>query len=554
MTLKKKKVGRVCHLVRFQIMPSTLDVCMSCKTIQPSPETKTFVSPLRPLLGTNHVPSDAERCLAEEFLVEFSAEITSLEGQLSRLLQFKERLELFRREHRSVLSKFRMLPVEVLAMIFKIFVDSLSRREEASTASDYLDSSYAHSRNISKMKPPFTLASVCQQWRAVAISTPSLWRNIDLTRDSRFMRLGDPMSCLLTRSGQQYLNVVIDLRGWTADPPFFDAFRGSSSRWQNAQIVCDYDNDFTPVLPSNLPQLKSLSIGSPGTPVTLVASINAPKLENLELCYVSIESHFPWHQLRELSLLGMDMSAVASCLEACPGLTRLRCQLSYAGYFSASRVEQSPPLVHRNLLTLETFEGSARMRLPPDNVLRYLELPALQGLILSIPCRKDRPDDYSISDQSFPNFISRSQCKLKTFSLECIQMSKTNVTLYSSLVPTLTTLKLTENRICIYSDLLKLLAAVDGDDIVFPELQHLEYNFYARSTRDSDYHMIFASLVPVVKARWEMVSETDAVCPLQSMKIRGARPCRELNSFEGYCDLESQCQKGFNLDMQFFES
>ena len=133
-------------------------------------------------------------------------------------------------------------------------------------------------------------------------------------------------------------------------------------------------------------------------------------------------------------------------------------------------------------------------------------------------------------------------------------MSKTNVTLYSSLVPTLTTLKLTENRICIYSDLLKLLAAVDGDDIVFPGLQHLEYNFYARSTRDSDYHMIFASLVPVVKARWEMVSETDAVCPLQSMKIRGARPCRELNSFEGYCDLESQCQKGFNLEMQFFES
>src|SRR6266498_2786437 len=169
-------------------MPSNLNVCISCKAIQ---ETKFLVSPMSPLLGTNRVPSDAERYLAEEFLVEFSAEITSLEDQLSRLLQFKERLELYRREHRSVLSKFRMLPVEVLAMIFKIFVDSFSRWEEppAPTASHYLESGYAYSREISRMKPPFTLASVCQQWRAVAISTPSLWRNIDLTGDSSFTRL-----------------------------------------------------------------------------------------------------------------------------------------------------------------------------------------------------------------------------------------------------------------------------------------------------------------------------------------------------------------------------
>ena len=245
-----------------------------------------------------------------------------------------------------------------------------------------------------------------------------------------------------------------------------------------------------------------------------------------------ITSHFPWHQLQELTLLRLEISTVVYCLKACPDLTRLRCQLYQDGYYSsASRIERSSPLVHHNLLTLETLEDSAKMRLSPDNVLDYLELPALQALTLSIPCRKDHPDDYLISDQSFPNFISRSQCKLETLSLEWIQMKKTNVMLFSSLVPTLTTLKLTENRICIYGDLLELLAAVDGDNNIFPELQHLEYNFYARSIRDSDYHMIFTGLVPVVKARWEMVNQTDAVRPLQSMKIRGARPCRELDSF-----------------------
>ena len=245
-------------------MQSNLDVCISCKTIQPSPETKTLVSPLSPLLGTNCVPSDAERCLAEEFLVGFSAEITILEGQLSRLLLFKERLELYRREHRAVLSKFRMPPVEVLAVIFKIFVDSFSRWEEppASIASDYeFGGAYRRDITSSRMKPPFILASVCQQWRAVAISTPSLWRNIDLTSDSSFTQLGDPVSCLLTRSGQQHLNVAIDLRSRTANPHLFDAFRGSSPRWQNARIVCYDKKGFKTLLSSrwNLPQLKSLS-------------------------------------------------------------------------------------------------------------------------------------------------------------------------------------------------------------------------------------------------------------------------------------------------------
>ena len=535
-------------------MQSNLDVCTSCKAIQPSPETKTFVSPLSPLLSTNHTPSDAERCIAEEFLVGFSAEITNLEDQLSRLLQFKERLELYRGEHRSVLSKFQMLPVELLAVIFKIFVNSLSQWEEppASTASDYFDSGFAYLRDMSKMKPPFTLASVCQQWRAVAISIPSLWINIDLTGDSSFTQLGDPMSCLLTRSGQQHLNVAIDLRDRTADPPFFDAFCGSSSRWQNARIVCDYGENFKALVPSrwNLPQLKSLSLGSYDG--LSLPPIHAPKLEKLELCSPLIKSYLPWHQLRELSLLSVKISTVVYCLEACPGLTCLHCQLYYPGYYPRERLESSL-LVHHNLLTLETFEDSGTMSLPPDNVLRYLELPALQVLTLSIPCQKDYPDEYAISDQSFPNFISRSQCKLETLSLEWIQMKKTNVTLFSSLVPTLTMLKLTENRICIYTNLLELLVAVDGDNIIFPELQHLEYNFYAQSTRDSDYRMIFTGLVPVVKARWETVSETNAVRPLQSMKIRGARPCQELNSFEAYCDLESQCRKGFNLEMQFFE-
>jgi len=533
-------------------MPSNLNVCISCKAIQPSPETKTLVSPLSPLLGTNRVPSDAERYLAEEFLVEFSAEITSLEDQLSRLLQFKERLELYRREHRSVLSKFRMLPVEVLAMIFKIYVDSFSRWEDppAPTASHYLDSGYAYPREISRMKPPFTLASVCQQWRAVAISTPSLWRNIDLTADSSFTRLGDPMSCLLTRSEQQHLNVAIDLCGRIADPPFFDAFRGSSPRWKNARIVCN-ESEFKALVPSrwNFPHLKSLSLGSQNN--LSPPSIYAPKLEKLELRHAFIESYFPWHQLRELSLLSVDPSTVVYCLEECPRLTRFHCQLTY--YWGIKGVD-SPPLVHRNLLTLETFEGKAKMRVPPDSVLQYLDLPALQDLTLSIPCQKSRPDEYSISGHSIPNFISRSQCTLKTLSLEWIQTSKENVMSYSSLVPALTTLKLTENRICIYCDLLELLEAVNGDNIIFPKLQHLEYNFYARSTRDSDYHMIFDGLVSVIKARWELVSETDAVCPLQSMKIRGARPCQELNSFGAYCDLERQCRKGFKLEMQFFES
>jgi hypothetical protein len=187
---------------------------------------------------------------------------------------------------------------------------------------------------------------------------------------------------------------------------------------------------------------------------------------------------------------------------------------------------------------------------PVTEVLCHLELPALQRLAFALRSWKELGDERLFRLGDFSTFISRSQCTLKTFSLECIPISTADCIVYRPLLSNVTTLVVTENRRCIYKELLDMLANVDHEDgILLPQLQHFEYNFHARSSRYSDYSTIFSQVVSLLECRWEI--EKDAVRRLDFMKLKGAKPDARLVLFPAYVQLDNFREKGFNLEMYF---
>ncbi|KAJ7156647.1 hypothetical protein C8R46DRAFT_860900, partial [Mycena filopes] len=92
---------------------------------------------------------------AENAIAIASAHISHLQAALKRLVQQCEELQTFVKTHRAVLSILRLLPDEIL---LEIFQHCLAPHDARATA-------------------PWVVSHVCRRWRAVALSSPQLWRH-----------------------------------------------------------------------------------------------------------------------------------------------------------------------------------------------------------------------------------------------------------------------------------------------------------------------------------------------------------------------------------------
>ncbi|KAJ7264933.1 hypothetical protein B0H12DRAFT_1011517, partial [Mycena haematopus] len=92
----------------------------------------------------------------ERFIEESELKITSLESQISALVELRDRERACVAALRHLLSPIRALPVELLAEIFELMIR------------DY-NYSYAYIQAV------FRISQVCSDWRQVAHSTPRLW-------------------------------------------------------------------------------------------------------------------------------------------------------------------------------------------------------------------------------------------------------------------------------------------------------------------------------------------------------------------------------------------
>ncbi|KAJ6568418.1 hypothetical protein DFH09DRAFT_1363119 [Mycena vulgaris] len=148
--------------------------CPTCGTYTSSAEsnvqapTKALVLH-RKLLTTNEAPEGAELSFirsivsnADTRLVHLDNEISQLQDRLRQLEEERATLTNYRAENNAVLSPLRRMPPEVLCEIFSWTLPLLRAAMAA-----------GHRGDVGKS--PWVLTHISSRWRAVAVSTPSLW-------------------------------------------------------------------------------------------------------------------------------------------------------------------------------------------------------------------------------------------------------------------------------------------------------------------------------------------------------------------------------------------
>ncbi|KAJ7659167.1 hypothetical protein DFH06DRAFT_437341 [Mycena polygramma] len=259
---------------------------------------------------------------------------------------------------------------------------------------------------------PLFLGHICQRWRDIALSTPSLWATISLTtvvrNPARQLQLLD---IWLTRSRQCPLSVTIavnnrfDDRAWLARQ-FVDCIAPHHKRLEVLMFKVAHGE--LPKFQGELPLLRVLHIWPvygtlytiPPDPVPRMF-IGAPKLTT-----VAIDGSFctllplPWRQLTSLSISHGAVDDVAQVLRMTPHLTDLTAQLNHLSLdLTAESSPPVPPLMHlRSVLLLFCHLASTTLQ---QRLLGSLTLPALTRL--------------DITDRIVPSvldLITRSNCPL----------------------------------------------------------------------------------------------------------------------------------------------
>ncbi|KAJ6580786.1 hypothetical protein B0H19DRAFT_894069, partial [Mycena capillaripes] len=118
---------------------------------------------------TNEPPDSSEIALVLSAISKTDAPLACLDNEISKLQEKLKQLEdertllsSYRTQNTAILSPLRRLPPEVLGEIFSWTMPSVN---------DALDLG----RFDTGANSPWVLTRVCSRWRAISLSTPSLW-------------------------------------------------------------------------------------------------------------------------------------------------------------------------------------------------------------------------------------------------------------------------------------------------------------------------------------------------------------------------------------------
>ncbi|KAJ7162903.1 hypothetical protein C8R46DRAFT_999281 [Mycena filopes] len=268
---------------------------------------------------------------------------------------------------------------------------------------------------------PLFLCQICRRWRAIAISTPDLWRAIplgvsDVSSQEKLnadaqLEIADTW---LARSATRPLSIrlissIPDSHDNSHDNPVSGILLGKilihRHRWEYLHLVVPFD--LLALVEGSMPLLRALTIGPDAFNYPLSNVLTpfhrAPKLRSALLTETFLVKGLtlPWAQLTRLESRCLYMYECASILEAAPEL--VYCQFTVC---DADGIEPALPaaIVHsrlRNLL-LSTHKSDPDVDL--GELLGRFTLPALITLQVFEP---------AITMEVLRRFKLRSRCALQ---------------------------------------------------------------------------------------------------------------------------------------------
>ncbi|KAJ7692135.1 hypothetical protein B0H17DRAFT_547368 [Mycena rosella] len=365
------------------------------------------------LLTTNEPPMGLELPYIRSVVSNTGARLECLENNISQrqdpLAQSVEEhtsLSSYYSQNLAILSPLRRMPPEVLCEIFSWTLPSISQALEH----ERLDVKYS----------PWVLTHVSSRWRAVAVSTRSLWSQIVIhyshDRDSTCVQdqFAYPLAMVETHI-QRAHNLKVHFYGCTnrATGPQIEMFRclaEHSSRWEEFSV--ELTPDLCPLLPPLADRLQSLRrvwIQWHGPDIEsgvegIYCFQKAPRLVDFGINneYARpISILLPAHQLTRYHIEG-PWSMHQSILPMAPNLTGVRIELD--------PTEESW-VAHGDVINLFHLR---RLFVSHTEILNCLRAPALTDMAF-----------YHAEDESDPNpllhlepFVGRSNCTIRSLSIK----------------------------------------------------------------------------------------------------------------------------------------
>ncbi|KAJ7154294.1 hypothetical protein C8R46DRAFT_1227901 [Mycena filopes] len=376
------------------------------------------------------------------------------------------------------------LPPEILA---EIFIHCLSTEED----------------EVFPITPdpgtaPLLLCGICRQFRAIALTTPSLWSSLFMYSEHVY-----------SESAADYVEFCrrwISRAGATPVSLCFEAFVDCDSvrsllalisglwrQWRDVEIVIDDSLQQFVVLPTHgeYPFLERLSISrSPEHP--FVSFYNAPRLRDLRVSIYTAPVSVQWHQIIAFVTRDIEVAPWLEILQRTPDLVR--------GDFAIWAHNLPSTIIclhHLRSLALELPYSphiGPRMVLLP--LLNCLKAPTLEKLSLgtSYIC-----DDTAVDVSPFLSFVSHSSSRLHSLGLYLIPTTADALIECLKAVPSLVRLVLQIRPSPDYTTAL-LQQLTQPDDDFLPKLENLHIFF---SNRRSDEVPISApAVVEMLRRRW----------------------------------------------------
>jgi hypothetical protein len=370
---------------------------------------------------------------------------------------------------------FNVLPPEIFIEIFRL------------CSNDDLEDGRMLSQTNDKpeiINGPWNLSQVCAHWRALCLSTPSLWTTITICSET--VELKDIHPSLgavalleegLRRCGDSDLFVSIE--GVCLQIGWIKPFIPYCSQWKSLTLVIAstssesspraWNSALSPVL-HKLPRLQLLAVFM-AVSHEVIAQMeledftgltifqDAPRLQNVEihlLHWAPYTVELPWSVLTTLTLHFVRDKCFVSMLKQSYNLRALTIEGPMA--LSGDHVH------HIGLQSLETEWTS---------ILVSMTLPSLRTLRTTVrdvqAADPSNFDEDQTSDQvnHVVNFVIRSQCSLTSLSLIMDSLRVTSVHLHALLrvCPSLTQLFIFALELATLEELIKLLTR-RSDDLI----------------------------------------------------------------------------------------
>ncbi|KAJ6530863.1 hypothetical protein DFH09DRAFT_1285013 [Mycena vulgaris] len=350
------------------------------------------------LLTTNEPPEISDMPFVQSIVSKTGARLASLETEISRLRDQLKQLEeeqtllsRYRAQNQAILSPLRRTPPEVLAEMFSWTLPSVRDVQER--------------RRFHMTDSPWLLTHISRRWRAVAVSTPSLWSLLVIAWARQSMYPVSIAKLQLERARTIKLQFFgRKTRDPRAQIEMFQYLAEYSPRWEELRITVT--SDLLPLLASlhdRLPSLRRLFIQSVDSNGTSGAQIidcfhNAPSLVDTSIITPSVSVPLPAHQLTRYYLVGTwDMH---------------RTILKFAPNLVQARVDITPEEPLTNASETIDLLHLRRLYVSRTGVLNYLKAPTLQEIIIY-----RTPHDDQTHLAHLDAFVGRSGCAIRRLAL-----------------------------------------------------------------------------------------------------------------------------------------